>query len=135
VLNQTIAKITQTLPMAVANLETPSVSLLKAEIQSHIQQQENALERLPLLVREGILDEASANLRAYTLRSQLSSLQQQVSQLPPENLPQIAQTLSSQEFWQDLSEAERRVYLREFIRAVWIVRQGDRWNIQIQFVF
>ena len=84
---------------------------------------------------EGILDAATVNLRAYTLRSELSALQQQISQLPPENLPQIAQTLSTQEFWQDLSEAERRVYLREFVKAVSIVRDADDWDVQIQFVF
>ena len=93
------------------------------------------LSQIAELQQQGILDEASAQLRTYTLQGELSGLQQELSQLPPENLKQIAQTLSSREFWQDLSEVERRVYLREFVRAVWIVRDQDAWQVQVQFVF
>jgi DNA invertase Pin-like site-specific DNA recombinase len=135
VLNKTIDSICTQFPQAVENLETPPVASIKGQLLAQVAQKEQTLLQLPALQQQGILDETTANLRRYTLRSELSELQQQLSQLPPENLPQIAQTLSTQEFWQDLSEAERRVYLREFIQAVWIVRQEDDWDVHIQFVF
>ena len=102
---------------------------------SQVEHKQQVLSQIAELQQQGILDEASAQLRTYTLQGELSGLQQELSQLPPENLKQIAQTLSSREFWQDLSEVERRVYLREFVRAVWIVRDQDAWQVQVQFVF
>jgi hypothetical protein len=87
------------------------------------------------LVTAGILDNTTADLRTYTLRSEIAELEQQRSQLPPANLPEIAQTLSIPQFWQDLSEAERRVYLREFIRQIQLRREGNDWSVAIQFVF
>ncbi len=135
VLEKTIDRVCQDLPTAVAALEGPPVKSLKSSLQAQIQQQEAHLNYLPDLMAQGILDQATATLRTFSLRSELSNLQQQASQLPPENLPQIVQTLSIKQFWQDLSEAERRVYLREFIRHVMIVRDGTTWDIKIQFVF
>jgi len=135
VLERTIAAICQDLPAAVADLQAPPVGIIKGAIAAQIEQKENALAQLPQLQQQGILDEATISLRAYTLRSEISELQQRISQLPPENLLQIVQTLSIPRFWQDLSEAERRVYLREFIHTVLITRQADDWDVQIRFVF
>lgn len=135
VLSKTIERVCQELPKAVATLPAPPVSSIKKGIAANIQQKEAILSQIPDLLHQGILDEATANLRTYTLRSELAHLQQQVSQLPPENLQQIVQTLSIREFWDDLSEAERRVYLREFIHKALIIRCGDRWDVQIEFVF
>ncbi len=135
VLAQTIEAICTQLPQAVDNLQTPPVGAIKAGLVSQVEHKQQVLSQIAELQQQGILDEASAQLRTYTLQGELSGLQQELSQLPPENLKQIAQTLSSREFWQDLSEVERRVYLREFVRAVWIVRDQDAWQVQVQFVF
>ncbi|MGD1930786.1 MAG: recombinase family protein [Leptolyngbyaceae cyanobacterium] len=135
VLAQTIDAICTQLPQAVDNLPTPPVGAIKAGLVSQVEHKQQVLSQIAELQQQGILDEASAQLRTYTLQGELSGLQQELSQLPPENLKQIAQTLSSREFWQDLSEVERRVYLREFVRAVWIVRDQEDWQVQVQFVF
>ncbi|MDB9526354.1 recombinase family protein [Oscillatoria sp. CS-180] len=135
VLEKTIDAICAQLPEAVSNLKGPPIGAIKECLLTQIENKEQALEQLDDLQQQAILDETSANLRAYTLRNELSQLQQQLSQLPPENLPQIAQTLSVKAFWLDLSEAERRVYLREFIQSVQIVRKDNSWDVQIQFVF
>ncbi|MBE7381344.1 MAG: recombinase family protein [Leptolyngbya sp. SIO1E4] len=135
VLARTIDRVCQDLPGAVETLQGPPVSAIKGVLMGQIQQKEEALDQIPALLNQGILDEATASLRAYTLRGEISTLKQQVSQLPPENLLQIVQTLSIPQFWQDLSEAERRVYLREFIQTVLITRDGDTWDVAIRFVF
>lgn len=135
VLDKTIDRVCQQLPAAIAALEMPSVSSLKSNLQAQIQAKADTLKQMPDLLHQGILDEVTANLRAYTLRSEIATLEQQVSQLPPENLSQIVQALSIPQFWHDLSEAERRVYLREFIQTVLIFREEDTWDVHIQFVF
>jgi hypothetical protein len=87
------------------------------------------------LLESGILDAETADLRIYNLRTEVAKLEDQLAQLPPLNLPAIAKTLSIPQFWYDLSEAERRFYLREFIRSVQIdARQPDQ-EIKIIFVF
>ena len=135
VLQKTIDTICTQFPQAVDDLKTPPVGSVKGQLLDQVTHKKQTLDRVQVLQQQGILDEMTANLRAYTLRGELSTLQQQLSQLPPENLPQIAQTLSRKEFWQDLSEAERRVYLREFIQAICVVRDGSHWDVQIDFVF
>jgi DNA invertase Pin-like site-specific DNA recombinase len=135
VLDQTIAAVCRELPRAIAHLNPAMPAQVKAQLQSQVTQKQTTLEQIPVLLTDGILDQATADLRSYTLRSELAALEQQLSQLPPANLPQLAQNLATPEFWQDLSEAERRVYLREFIRQVQLVRDGADWTVQIQFVF
>lgn len=135
VLWKTVDAICTELPKAVATLKTPPVGAIKGRLLAQIEQKEQVLAQLPELQKQSILDQASAELRAYTLRSEIAVLYQQLSQLPPENLTQIAQTLSVKTFWQDLSEAERRVYLREFIKSVQISREDGQWDVEIEFVF
>ncbi|MDA0267638.1 MAG: recombinase family protein [Cyanobacteria bacterium] len=135
VLDQTIAAVCRELPKAIAHLNPAMPAQVKTQLQSQVTQKQAALGQIPVLLADGILDQATADLRTYTLRSELAALEQQLSQLPPANLPQLAQNLAQPEFWQDLSEAERRVYLREFIRQVQLVRDGADWTVQIQFVF
>lgn len=135
VLDKTINLVCQNLPSAVNALQASPVSSIKGQLLAAIQHRETTLSHLPDLLKQGILDDTTFNLRTYTLRGEISDLEQQLSQLPPENLLQIVQTLSIPQFWQDLSEAERRVYLREFIQKVLISRDGGTWDIHIQFVF
>ncbi len=135
VLNKTIAAVCNSLPEAIADLRTPPVDSIKGQLLSQVTQKQTALQQIPGLLTQGVLDEATAHLRTYTLRGELAELEQQISQLPPANLPQIVQTLSIPQFWQDLSEAERRVYLREFIQTILICRENADWQVRIQFVF
>jgi len=135
VLDQTIAAICTQFPQAVENLKGPPVGAIKANLAQQIAEKAALLTQVAQLQQQGVLDQASADLRQYTLRSELAQLEQQRSQLPPENLSKIAQTLGSEAFWQDLSESERRVYLREFIQTIWIERSAAAWQVRIQFVF
>lgn len=135
ILAQTITAICIEFPQAVQALQAPPVGAIKAALAGQIATQETRLTQIEQLQQQGILDQASADLRRYTLRGELSALEQQRSQLPPENLLEIAQTLSSQEFWQDLSESERRVYLREFVQTIWLDRTEESWQVRAQFVF
>lgn len=135
VLEQTIETICTQFPQAVENLQAPPVGAIKAGLSAQIEAKETLLTQIATLRTAGILDEVSADLRRYTLKGELAALAQQRSQLPPENLSTIAQTLGSPTFWQDLSEPERRVYLREFVATVWIDRQPADWQVRVQFVF
>ncbi|NEQ44177.1 MAG: recombinase family protein [Leptolyngbya sp. SIOISBB] len=135
VLEQTITAICTEFPQAVQDLQAPPVGAIKANLATQVAAKEAHLNQIEQLQQQGILDPASADLRRYTLRGELSALEQKRSQLPPENLSTIAQTLGSPEFWQDLSESERRVYLREFIQTIWIDRADTDWQVRIQFVF
>jgi len=135
VLQQTITAIGTKFPQAVANFQAPPVGAIKTGIAAQIAAKTALLTQVTQLEQQGVLDPTSADLRRYTLRGELADLAQQRSQLPPENLAEIAQTLGSPEFWQGLSESERRVYLREFIQTIWIERTETSWQISIQFVF
>lgn len=135
VLAATITAICTEFPQAVQNLTAPPVGAIKAGLAAQITAKETLLNQLEQLQQQGILDQASADLRRYTLRGELATLEQQRSQLPPENLSTIAQTLGSPAFWQDLSESERRVYLREFIQTIWLDRAEHDYQVRVQFVF
>jgi hypothetical protein len=50
-------------------------------------------------------------------------------------LRSVAQAVSIPQFWLDLSEVERRFYLREFIRKIDIMRQDKNWHLQVIFIF
>jgi DNA invertase Pin-like site-specific DNA recombinase len=135
VLEATITAVCRDLQTAISAQPLPPVEAMQAGIQGQIAAKQGTLTQIPELVTAGILDNTTADLRTYTLRSEIAELEQQRSQLPPANLPEIAQTLSIPQFWQDLSEAERRVYLREFIRQIQLRREGNDWSVAIQFVF
>jgi DNA invertase Pin-like site-specific DNA recombinase len=137
-----ITKICQTLPQAVDKLQSRSnpqddtdQSSAFAPFQAQIEQKEAALAQLPSLIETGVLDQETADLRRYTLRGEISELQQQISQLPPVNLQELSQAVAIPQFWLDLSESERRFFFREFIRNIQIKREGDGWDIELVFVF
>lgn len=136
VLDRTIERVCQDLPAAISTLQRPPTDAIKGAIAGQIAQKQAVLKQLPDLLAAGVLDTTTADLRAYTLRSDIAALDQKLAQLPPDNLPEIAKTLSIPQFWRDLSESERRVYLREFIREIQILRPDSRtWDLQLQFVF
>jgi DNA invertase Pin-like site-specific DNA recombinase len=138
VLKQTIQQICERLPQAVSGLQMPVVSDAKQQLQSAIAEKEQVLVQLPELMERQILDEQTVALRSYTLKTEISELQDRLSQLPPVNLLETSKTVSIVQFWLDLSEAERRFYFREFIKAIEIVRpEGNRkqWSVHLKFIF
>lgn len=135
-LNQTIAKICLELPAAVAQLNMPDTSAMERNLRQEIEQKQQVIEQLPALLKQGILDSQTLEIRNYKLRSQIARSQQQIAQLPPGNLKAIANTVSLQQFWLDLSETERRFYFREFIKRIEVIRHGNRsWELKLIFIF
>ncbi|NET64074.1 MAG: recombinase family protein [Moorea sp. SIO1G6] len=135
VLEQTIQLICQELPRAVAAMNAPSLDGVKESLKGKITQKKDNLEQLPLLTSSGVLDQDTADLRAYKLRTEISQLQEQLAALPPVNLKAIAKTVSIPQFWIDLSESERRFYFREFIQKIEILRQVKELQLQLVFIF
>ncbi|HEY9798064.1 MAG TPA: recombinase family protein [Leptolyngbyaceae cyanobacterium] len=135
VLDNTIQRICQELPRAVAGMNVPSLDGVKQSLTSQIANKQDILEQLPALTTSGVLDSETADLRAYKLRTEISQLRSRLSALPPVNLQAIAQAVSIPQFWCDLSESERRFYFREFIRQIEIMRQDNAWDLQLVFIF
>lgn len=135
VLERTIAQICQTLPQAVAELGQPPLDRLSAELITAIAAKQQVIAQLPELAQQQILDQKTLDLRAYTLKTEIAELQDKLAQLPPVNLSETAKTVSIAQFWQDLSEQERRFYFREFIRSIAIERQGTDWTIRLHLIF
>lgn len=135
VLEQTIQKICQELPSAVAGMNAPGMDGIKQALTGQIASKQAILGQLPSLTTDGILDTETAELRAYKLRTEISQIQSQLSQLPPVNLQSLAQAVSIPRFWLDLSESERRFYFREFIRQVEIIDFPKALQIKLIFIF
>ena len=136
VLKGTIDRICLKLPVAVAQLKLPDKSGMERNLSQEIEQKRAVLQQLPSLLEGGILDRETLALRNYKLRSEISHFERQIAQLPPDNLRAIANTVSLQQFWLDLSEAERRFYFREFIKQIEIVRHDHRtWDLELKFIF
>ncbi len=136
VLNQTIEKICLELPLAVAQLTLPNNSTIENNIRQEIKQRETIIKQLPVLIKQAVLDQETADLRNYKLRAEIAQLENKIAQLPPGNLQAIAQVVSIPQFWLDLSEAERRFYFREFIKQIEIIRNNSQsWQLQLDFIF
>ncbi len=135
ILQTTIERICDDLPRAVAEVNTPDMNLVKQGIEGAIAAKQVILTQLPGLIESGILDIESANLRAYTVRTEIAQLQGKLAQLPPVNLRAIAQAVSIPQFWLDLSESERRFYFREFIRQIELIRDEAEWMVKLVFIF
>ena len=135
VLEKTIETICQTLPQEVAGLTQLPLDQITAGVMGAIAAKQAIISQLPDLVTQNVLDDKTADLRTYTLRTEIAELQNKLAQLPPVNLIETAKTVSIPQFWQDLSEPERRFYFREFIRSVEIVREENTWSIHLAFVF
>lgn len=135
VLEQTISQICTNLPKAVEGVDAPIMNQLKQSVEAQISAKQAVLGQLQELVNTDVLDPATAELRAYTVKTEISALKERLAQLPPVNLREIAQTVSIEQFWLDLSESERRFYFREFIRQIEIVREGKNWSVVLQFIF
>ena len=135
ILQCTIDRICEDLPLAVSEAGTPDIDAIKSRIQDAIVQRQKTLDQIPPLVETGILDIETADLRSYRLRSEMAELQTKLSQLPPVKLKAIAQTVSIPQFWLDLSESERRFYFREFLRQIELIRTETGWQLKLNFIF
>lgn len=135
VLQKTIEIVCRDLPVAVAGIDFPQLDAMKNSLNHGIERQQEILEQLPSLIATGVLDLETAKLRSYNIRTEISQLQAKLAVLPPVNLGSVAEAVSIPQFWLDLSEVERRFYLREFIREINIIRQGKNWNLEIIFIF
>jgi DNA invertase Pin-like site-specific DNA recombinase len=135
ILNSTIGQICHYLPQAVSGIPMPDLEGVKQGMKDAIAAKQAILAQLPDLLASGILDQETVDLRAYHLRTEMAQLSGKIDQLPPVNLLAIAQTVSIPQFWLDLSETERRFYLREFIRQIEIVRHPEGWQLKLNFIF
>ncbi len=136
ILQLAITKICEELPIAVEKVNLQNITIFKDHIKATIKQKQEILLQLPILQNQNILDRETANLRSYKLQTEISELETQLAQLPPENLKAIAKTVSIPQFWLDLSESERRFYFREFIKQIEIVRLDDnQWDLKLVFIF
>jgi hypothetical protein len=136
VLEQTITKICEDLPQAVAKLNMPPLEKVKEDLTSQISQKQEILSQLPMLQEQRILDAETSQLRSYKLRLELAQLREKLAQLPPVNLKLAVQAISLPQFWLDLSESERRFYFREFIRQIKIKRNSPKnWQLHLVFIF
>jgi len=139
VLDRTIQTICQTLPTAFSQGPPGGKAVQpnqrKTDLEAAIASKHSILQELPALVERGVLDEETAVLRTYKVKTEIAELQRSLAQLPPVDLQAIAQVISLPQFWYDLSEAERRFYFREFIQQIQLHRSNEDWDIHIQFRF
>ncbi len=135
VLNTTIDRICTDLPIAVGQMVMPNLDGFKAQISQEISDKQQAIEQLPELINSGILDLETVALRTYKLKTEISKLQDRLAAFPPVNLQSLSQAVSIRQFWLDLSEAERRFYFREFIRAIEVNPQAADLDLQLRFIF
>lgn len=124
-LEKVIQLICEQLPERTRQFNPIPLEEWRSKLGSQIEGNERILDNLDQLQAEGVLDPVSLQQRRYHLRSENALLTQQLEQLPPSNVADIAQTLSIVPFWQDLTESERRSYFREFLQTIWVNAQGD----------
>jgi DNA invertase Pin-like site-specific DNA recombinase len=143
VLNTTIDRICEDLPIAVNRIGMPNLDGVKANIARSIVEKQQTIEGLPALISSGILDSPqerlrqreTLDLRTYKLKTEISELQNKLAALPPVNLQSLAQAVSIPQFWLDLSESERRFYFREFIKSISIDLQSANLDLHLRFIF
>jgi len=135
ILQKTIQSICEELPQAVAGVNQPILNQFKQGVDAEIVAKQAILSQLPALVDTKVLDQSTADLRAYKLQTEIAALKNRLAQLPPVNLKEIAQTVSIDQFWMDLSESERRFYFREFIRQVDLIRDDKNCDVKLNFMF
>ncbi|MEY2977985.1 MAG: recombinase family protein [Prochlorotrichaceae cyanobacterium] len=131
-LETVIQEICRTLPPAVAQLR-PLTANPQQSLEDAIASHEEILAKVAELHHQGILDDASAQLRTRTLRQEIAQWRSQLEQLPPVNLQELVQAVAIPQFWQDLSESERRFFFREFIRRIEFDPKDQ--TIDLTFVF
>lgn len=138
VFHQVITAICTELPKAAQQLGAISPTELHGKVEEQIYHCEINIEEVHDLLHKGILDQESANLRITNLNREISLLRAQMAQLPPTDLPTIFRNITLPQFWLDLSESERRFYLREFLTSITLpCEQGELGlsNLRLDFRF
>jgi hypothetical protein len=136
VLQRVIDQICDELPKAIAPLPVEQLKQVSDRLEQQILNKQKILEQVKTLETTEVLDAETAMIRSYKLRAEIAVLQSSQSRLPPPNLMSIAETVSIPAFWDDLSEPERRFYLREFLRRVeWVRSSSQGWTIELVFTF
>ncbi len=143
ILKSVIDKICDELPKAIAPLPVEQLKQVSQQLEQQVLDKQKILAQVEELEVAQVLDAETVMLRSYKLRAEISVLQSSQSRLPPTNLVSIADTVSIPAFWEDLSEPERRFYLREFLRRVEWVRVDSKvpssdhqsWSIELVFTF
>ncbi|MFN3678181.1 recombinase family protein [Thermosynechococcus sp.] len=126
-----IDQIAKRLPPAIAQLCLPLPTLT-----TQMEAIDRQLQQLTELERQGLLDAETVQLRRYKLAGERARIEAQQAQLPPSNLLQLAVTLGQPQFWYQLSAAEQRFYLREFLRAIEVTsRPPQPWSIHLRFIW
>ncbi|OAB56748.1 recombinase [Phormidium willei BDU 130791] len=135
VLRRTVEQVCRDLQRLATQLPPPGDDGRKQALQEQIGRQQELLRDLPELLDRGILDPETLALRRYHLEAEISQCQSQLAALTPVNLQETAKTVSLPQFWWDLTETERRFYFREFVQQIYILHDGDDWQLQIDFSF
>lgn len=104
--------------------------------KKEIQRIKGELEVIRRLENEGILETQEAKKITYRLKEKMSKIQQKVDQMPPNTLEVIAKSLSNPQLWYDLSNSEKRFYLREFIDTIEVNMEASLDDkLELNFVF
>ena len=130
VFRQVITTICTELPKAVQELGEMPPKDLYGSITKEIERCEMTKTQVYDLLHQGILDQESANLRLINLNHQISGLRDKMAQLPPTDLPTIFRNITLPQFWADLSESERRFYLREFLTMITVPCDDDSGRLR-----
>jgi hypothetical protein len=125
ILAQVIATVCQQLPSRTAAFDAAPIQVAKQNITLQIAANNTKIHELMRGQRLDHSENSIERWERYCLESANASLQASLERLPPENLAAIAKAVSIETFWFDLTETERRFYLREFIEKVWVTRSGD----------
>lgn len=135
VLRRTVEQVCRDLQRLATGLPLPEDDGRKQALQEQISRKQEVLRDLPQLLDRGILDPETLALRRYHLEAEISQCQSQLAELTPVNLQETAKTVSLPQFWWDLTETERRFYFREFVQQIYILYEGDDWQLGIDFSF
>jgi hypothetical protein len=134
-LNAIIDRIALDLPQRLARTDPAALGTLRSRLEATIAQKQQVLSQIPLLLTQDIFDRDTADQRQERLRQELAALMAQRDALPPVNLGAIARNLAIPAFWHDLSEPERRSYLREFLRGITLDPRQMPQSMQLHFFF
>jgi len=138
ILDLTIKTICTELPIIVKKIKTPDVNVIGQNIRQILAEKKLILKDLPNLVEREILDQETALIRSYKLQNDIVELSEKLNQLPPDNLKEMINNLAIAQFWYDLSEPERRFYLREFIKQIYVIpdlNQPKQYQLKLDFIF
>ena len=132
----TVNAICEDFPKLVSQKQLPPLAIIQANLQQAIAKKEALIEQLPELIEQEIFDQQTAALRKTQLETEIAQLHNKQNQLPPADLEAIAKTITLKQFWYDLSEAERRFYLREFVSQILITpNPKSPWQLELKFIF